>query len=295
MGSNWRDEWDEPKDEEKLFWFPLSVAVLGLTIAGLIGFAIFATITGRESYCINLFTTLFSIFFTVGVIELFNQRRARRQLKAQLIRQMGGRDTGIAFGALRELAENGWLTDGSLKGKDFRKASLQGTLEYRADMQRSDLRKADFRWAELHYADFMSAKLQEVQFGGAKLKNAVFWDANLEGAQMNSAELHGVNFGRANLRRVSLHGAKNVLDDWLVSAKRMRFAVMPDNRIYDGRFCLRGDIEDAQREGVNIKDIGAMAEFYGVSIEEYGDGQSWLRDNLERLLLVDNSQIHVSE
>ncbi len=288
---DWHDEWGETRDEENRFWFPLLLIIPAVIGVFFIGFCWFTTDTAKESYSVNIYTAVISTIFTVGIIELFNQRRARQQLKAQLIREMGGRDTGIAFRALKELSSSKWLYDGSLQGADFRMAALKGTEAYRADLKNGDLRKADFKWAELHWANFMYANLQGVQFGDAKLQGATFWKANLEGAQLNLAEMNGTNLGHANLQKANLEAAKELSDEQLVTAKQMRFATMTDQRRYDGRFCLRSDIAEAQIEGVDIQDANAMANFYGVSPEEYRIGREWGKANLPKLRKVANSNI----
>ena len=55
----------------------------------------------------NAFTELISILVTVLVIEWLNERRSQRELKAQLIREMGSTSKGIAVRMARELRKYG--------------------------------------------------------------------------------------------------------------------------------------------------------------------------------------------
>src|SRR3954454_18223279 len=107
--NDWRKDLRENEEEQKLFWFPMALGIVGAILIVVLGFVVFTSLASRESYAVNLYTTGFSIFFAVGIIELFNRRRVRLQLKAQLIRELGGRDTGITFRALKEVRANGWL------------------------------------------------------------------------------------------------------------------------------------------------------------------------------------------
>src|SRR6266511_1360515 len=82
-----------------------------------------------EALYANFATTLIGIAIAVFTIDKANERRAEQQLKAQLIREMGSTDNGIALRAARELQAHGsdddnWLTDGSLKGAYLIRANL---------------------------------------------------------------------------------------------------------------------------------------------------------------------------
>jgi hypothetical protein len=50
-------------------------------------------------------------------------------------------------------------------------------------------------------------------------------------------------------------------------------AIMPDGGTYDGRYNLKGDLEFARWGQVDIDDPVEMAEFFGVSLEDYLEGQ----------------------
>jgi hypothetical protein len=69
-------------------------------------------VAGREQlfldFYANVATTLVGITIVVLTIDLLNERRAEQQLKAQLIREMGSTDNGIALRAVRELRAHRW-------------------------------------------------------------------------------------------------------------------------------------------------------------------------------------------
>lgn len=87
---------------------------------------------------------------------------------------------------------------------------------------------------------------------------------DLRGANLREADLLG-----ANLQGADLTGANNLSDEQLASTYMLREATMPDCSRYDGRFSLLGDIEDARKHGVDTNSSQWMAQWYGVSLEEY--------------------------
>src|SRR4028119_458607 len=110
--------------------------------------------TFHELYA-NVGTELVGIAITVLFIDALNERRQEAQLKAQLIREMGSTDNGIALQAVREIEARGELTDGTLIGKKFKKADLDG-----AELQGADLRSTGFQGANLNGADLRGADLR---------------------------------------------------------------------------------------------------------------------------------------
>lgn len=262
------------KRHKFLYW-----AIAGIVAAVIIMVAGRSLFKDKDGYAANIYTELWGIVATVLGFDMLARHREERQLRAQLIREMGGRDYGIGFRAIKELQIHGWLYDGSLRGADLRKAALEGTIEYRAELKKANLQKADLRWSNLRCANLEEAQLQGAQLGDAKLQDATFWYAELEGAQLNMAKLQGANLGGADLFRVNLHEAE-VISEQLIHAKRLRFTTMPGGNRYDGRFNLEGDIADALRSGIDTKDLNTMAHFYGVPLEEYHNGQEWARVSL---------------
>jgi uncharacterized protein YjbI with pentapeptide repeats len=100
----------------------------------------------------------------------------------------------------------------------------------------------------------------------------------LNGAKFNRASLQGVNFDNADLNlaemyKVTLRGARNLCDVQLSKANQLLGSIMPDGMPYDGRYNLPGDLGRARWAKLDINDAAVMANFYGVSLEVYLEGQ----------------------
>jgi len=190
------------------------VALLVAVILGLLGYR------SAEDFLSNASTELASIALTVLIIDYLNERRAEQQLKAQLIREMGGKDNGIVLRAVKELAAHGWLYDGSLEravfeGSNLEEANLQsanlrGACFWLANLRRADFKEADLRQARL-FADLQEARFDQADLRGSALnasdlRKADFFEANLQGADLHSANLQEANFNRANLRGADMFG-----------------------------------------------------------------------------------------
>ncbi len=169
--------------------------------------------------------------------------------RLELINKIARLEVKSTLQALAELRVRGWLTDGSLRGTALCQAQMQS-----ADLMDADLRNVDFHQAALDFADLRKAKLN-----GAKLNRASLRHANLGMADLTYADLY----------KVDMHGAQNVTDEQLSKAHELLGAIMPDGSVYDGRFNLPGDVARARWAKVNVDDPASMAEFYGVSLEEY--------------------------
>jgi uncharacterized protein YjbI with pentapeptide repeats len=170
-----------------------------------------------------------------------------------LLFQLQDSDTTHTREVIEELRKSEWLFDGSLKG-----ASLCGAHLHGADMKKANLSGANFHQANLEWADFSDAKLRS-----AKLTLSNICNANLKGAVFDNADLY-----KANLREVH-----NLTPEQLGSAARLWGATMPEGETYDGRFNLYGDLELAHVKDIDLDDNQAMADFYGVSLEKYCQGQ----------------------
>lgn len=205
------------------------------------------------------------------------------------------------------------LNEADLRGADLEysnltKSNLQkANLQY-AYLQNANLTDVHFESTNLSYAHFDNSVLQ-----GAILRDAQFTPKTLDGEELVTLQLlltqkgkdidladiqsvlrrFGIdtrNFVDADNHRIldaaksgryvailsSLHeltGFRVVNYDQLMVTHSMRGAIMPDSTRYNGRFNLRGDLEVAKRQGVNVYDEEEMAKFYGVTVEEYLSGQ----------------------
>jgi hypothetical protein len=183
----------------------------------------------------------------------------------QLIRKLRSPHNKVAVQAVEELRARGWLSGGSLEEAQLRFVHLQGADLYGADLRGANLSLADLRWTDLSMSNLEGARLRK---------------ADLHRADLSEANLHGAFMTRANLQ-----GARNLTEAQLAQASRLRGATLPDGSPYDGRFNLAGDIEDARTLQTDTDDPQAMADFYGILLEDYLEGQEWVKENL--LIVVD--------
>lgn len=236
----------------------------------------------------NITVDAAGVAFALAVIERVNKRREEQEnnekLMAQLIRELGSRDKGIAARALAELKAKGAHVDGTLQranleeanleGVDLENTDLQGVRLTGANLNNVSLRKADLQYAKLDRADLRDADLFKAQ-----LQQAVLVQADLTGASLVEADLQDVQFGLEyydpdnGLRERALYVT-------LVRANRLAFAVLPDGETYDGRLNLAGDLNHARFIQFNRNDPLAMARYYKVSPEEYLAGQQWAAEHL---------------
>ncbi len=220
----------------------------------------------------NVSVDCLSIAFAILVIDRLNERRAEQESKAQLIREMGGNNYSIAARAIRELRAHRWIEDGSLKH-----AELSGAILKRADLHRADLRGAYLNHANLAGCDFRNSNLEKANLIAADLLAAYMGGASLKGAKFREADLENANLTGANLQD------SDISEQQLANLASLRGATMPDGSRYDGRYNLV--FEHPSIFNVDAKDPIAMAGFYGVSLDDYLQGQEWARENLTPLRL----------
>ena len=175
--------------------------------------------------------------------------------RTELTNKLSSRDNWQALQAVEELRVRGWLCDGSLRMIALCHVELQG-----ADLMKADLAHADFHQAHLEYVDLSMSDLR-----CAKLTRA-----NLHGANFSQTKLTSADLYKANLR-----DARSLTADQLAQTNRLWGATMPDGKPYDGRFRLPGDLAFAEWAKVDINDPKAMADFYGISLEDYLGGQEY--------------------
>jgi uncharacterized protein YjbI with pentapeptide repeats len=185
-----------------------------------------------------------------------------------LIRRLRDSDNRIVLRAVEELNARGRLSDGSLAWIHLRYAHLQG-----ADLSAADLRQSDLSMVDLEGADLTHANLE-----GARLTRA-----NLRAAELCATKLTGSTLAFANLQ-----AACSTSDEQLARSGRLRGATLPDGCLYDGRFNLPGDITDARFLRVDLDNPQALADFYGVCLEDYWAGQQWAQSRMPSACLRRN-------
>ncbi len=175
--------------------------------------------------------------------------------REELIRTLRDPSPDVALSSFEVLTERGHLKDGSLERAYLRYINLPG-----ADIHDAQMRRADLTKAQLSGAILSDANLQEACLSGADLSGSSMCGADLRGARLTKAKLLGV---------------WDLSEYQLAKASRLRGARMPDGSVYDGRYSLEGDLNDAQILHVQIDDPQAMAVFYGVSTEQYRLGKEY--------------------
>ena len=268
---------------DKIQWLGIGSGLVGLLL-GLVTWrlpSIFINLL--RDYSVHVSTDLIFVAITILIIDNLNKAEAIKRERQDLIFQMGSANNVVATEAVRRL-----------KGGDFWSNSLQGKRFPGADLTKAELKEADLRNTDLDGTNLTEAKLEY-----AHLEGAVFIDTNLSRANLSNAHLENAKilvtikdlhiFEGANLNEVDLKGAtfsikkeEELVNDeslQLCYANRLNHAIMPDGRPYDGRYRLKGDIN--QPDVINNEDdINIMARFYGVTVEEYKEGQKWYRENL---------------
>lgn len=121
--------------------------------------------------------------------------------------------------------------------------------------------------------------LEDGSLQDADIARGNLQDAWLQGANLKGAALYKTNLNRAHMEWSDLTGARSLEDSQLVQLRNLRGTMMPDGIRYDGRYNLFGDLRWALKEGVDIDDPGAMAQFYRVPLESHKQGQVWARQN----------------
>lgn len=124
---------------------------------------------------------------------------------------------------------------------------------------------------------------------GRYLSHACFDGLDLRDLDLTGARLKDVSLREADLRRAVFTGS-TVATSRLTHAASLQHATMRDGRRYDGRLRLLGDLERAQRRGLDTDDAQQMSDFYGVDLAEYEDGQSWADEHLDRLRSLQGRQ-----
>jgi len=110
----------------------------------------------------------------IGYLEDRNTKDElqREHIRAQLIYDMGSLDNAEALHAVERLRAQGWLTNRTLKDKQFVGANLRG---------------ANLASAYLRGAWFVNADLQGADLSGANLMGTIFTGADLTGARLDGA------------------------------------------------------------------------------------------------------------
>ena len=153
-----------------------------------------------------------------------------------------------------------------------------------ADLHDAYLNKVDWMQVILVGTDLRGANLIDASLQWANLQNANLEGATLMYARLKEANLENANLQGAELGKTDLKGAQNLTDSQLASTLGLRGATMPDGNNYNGRFNLPNDAYfNEYQEIIYPPPPEEMAKSFGVSLEEYQQGQAWARENLHKL------------
>lgn len=194
----------------------ITVTAIMLFLVGLMGFA------GAISWLNFLAPEFIGLALTILIIDRLYAFRAEQTEKTQVIRQLASHSNEFALEAVRIAREQGWISDGTLRGANLQKANLVGADLSLADLQRVNLHGAklqrtwlshesDGYWLHSQMLPFFllsdelqGANLAKAYLGRADLTNAIMVkayleEANLEYALLDHASLQGANLRGANL------------------------------------------------------------------------------------------------
>lgn len=138
-------------------------------------------------------------FVVDGMLLFVMNRLIKSNERKNVLAQIGSYSNDFALDALRRARQEGWLSNGTLRGRTFSKAKL-----HRADFSGAVLARADFRYADLSQASLTHCDLHGADLTGANLSDADLRWANLSYATLDWALLTGANLEGANLKGAQL-------------------------------------------------------------------------------------------
>ncbi|MBN1311942.1 MAG: pentapeptide repeat-containing protein [Anaerolineae bacterium] len=214
----------------------------------------------------NIVTDLLGVALTVFIIDKMYRLRSDVEQKKILIAKLGSKNNAVASAALRELSAQGWLSDGTLLGAHLTSCNLDG----------NSFSGADLRRVSLSYASLQDTQWFETDLRDAFLDHAMLCNASLsmhDGPYYPEANLTGATLSHADLSKA------RVRHEQLCRLRSLWRATMPDGQIYDGRYNLSEDIHLYLKFARNPNNPQEWAEFYGVSLDKYLEGQAWASTN----------------
>jgi uncharacterized protein YjbI with pentapeptide repeats len=187
------------------------VLILGFGVANLSVAALMQRSNLEEffhSLATNLGTELIGLAVTVLIIDSLYRQLQENQVKAKLIRDLSTTDNVSALKAVRELKENGWLSDGTLRGADLSTANLQGAHLVKAKLDGARLQGANFKGSILISVSMKGADLRNIDLDESIILDSNFSEVDLWAGKFNNSKLGKVNFEKSHLVGVSFKGAK---------------------------------------------------------------------------------------
>lgn len=188
--------------------------------------------TWRSDLFLGLFGNLTTGAVTALIVDVIGQRQAKQEQLRRLILDMLSRDPSITKRAVKELQDEGWLTDGTLNKIDLSYVKFDGADLTKVDLTGSILRGAEFircgmRGAVMNECVLEGASIRRCDLSGASMKNtkcrlsdwsesdlrsANFYQADLSESKFAGADLSGCRLNGADIRGADLSGATGVKD-----------------------------------------------------------------------------------
>lgn len=215
-----------------------------LAIAGLSIFTVGSIITNNNfnDLLLNIVSELIGIIITVVIIDNLNNTRYMKDKLQQLRMQLNSKTEENKSEILTEVQN----------------------VKYR-----NLLVSIDFRYVDLSKSTFTSFNLSR----------ATFISSNLSYSNLNFTNLSRTDFSEACLHRSRLFGA--IFTDihyQLCHCYSLHNTILPNGERYDGRYKLQGDRIAMTIKGVTTDE--EKAKFYGVTLEEFSEGQEWADKHL---------------
>lgn len=200
--------------------------------------------------------------------------------KKNLISQLASPINILACDAARILRDKGWHKDltgislwkANLEGSELWEFNLSGTTLTYANLKDTNLNGAILDGSDLIQADFEGAHFHSTSLKGVKniterSDTYIFKGALFQGADLSGAKFLGIFNGQmTESEHLHLQAACSLLD-----------TIMPNGKKYNGCYSLYDDLRMAEARDIPNKP-NEMADFYGVSIEEYNAGQEWYKN-----------------
>lgn len=139
-----------------------------------------------------------TIIFGIALV-FFQESQAEQRLQEDLIFEMSSPTNSFAIQAVRRLAREGWLTDGTLNGADIADGNLQDARLNGAQMIGANLSDTDLTGAFLTNAILVDGLLDDTILFDALLLRVDLENADLSGADLREAYLLAANLKDANL------------------------------------------------------------------------------------------------
>ncbi len=153
----------------------------------------------------------------------------------------------------------------------------------RNSTDKADIKQRLIRQLENHDSGEVNSALRELYARGW-LQDGSLYGWFLKRANLQKADLRNADINELGLYRCDLTEAL-IDEEQLAVMSDLRKTIMPDGQLYDGRYCLTGDMNWATKaygHDINRATPQEMADYYTVPLERYLEGQKWAKANLER-------------